>query len=218
MKMPWDDPLKFTALILVLLVMSATGAAAHRSDRPRDLTGIPITSITHGEMAIIDRHRNDIFALARDVRGADAAFETLVRYGQLQYEDCLWGLMPTAISDEESPFNECSHAYLAAAKEVLLKMKDMPGVDRQASEIVSRISYEAAKEGAAFIGCIYSGEGFNTADMVRPHWHDVLFHWPTMLTLIGAFGFLPLLAFAWSKLYGDQPRAGAAADGSSSIS
>jgi hypothetical protein len=210
--------LKFVTIILLFLALGAVEAAAHRTDGPRDMTGIPITAITHGEMAIIDRHRNDIFALAREVRGADASFETLVRYGQLQYEDCLWGLMPTAISDEESPFNECSHAYLAAAKEVLLKMKAMPGVDREASQIVSRISYEAALEGAAFIGCIYSGEGFNTADLVRPQWHDVPFHWPTLLTLLGAVAFLPLLTFAWSKLYGNQPRAGADTDGASSIS
>lgn len=152
-------------------------------------------------MAIIDRHRAEVFALAHAARSADPAFLTLLRYGQLQYEDCLWGLVPLAISDEASPFNECSHAYLAATKEVLLKMQTMPGVDKAAGEIVSRISYEAALEGAAFIGCIYSGEGFNTADLVRPQWHDVPFHWPTLLALGGAFGFLPFTAFVASSLF-----------------
>jgi hypothetical protein len=195
-----DVMLKLASLFIIILALGAADAAAHRTDRPRDLTGIPITSITHGEMAIIDRHRADVFALAQGVRSADPAFQTLLRYGQLQYEDCLWGLMPTAISDEASPFNECSHAYLAATKEVLLKMKAMPAVEKAAGEIVSRISYEAAQEGAAFIGCIYSGEGFNTADLVRPHWHDVPFHWPTLVTLAAAFGFLPATAFATSAL------------------
>ncbi|MGV3548674.1 hypothetical protein [Rhizobium sp.] len=164
------------------------------------MSGLPITSITHGEMKIIDRHRADVFALAQTVRRADQKFLTLMRYGQLQYEYCLWGLMPLAISDEASPFNECSHAYLAATKEVLLKMRDMPGVRKTAGEIISRISYEAALEGAVFIGCVYSGEGFNTADLVRPHWYGAPYHWPTLLTLAGAFGFLPCTALLASRL------------------
>ena len=78
----------------------------------------------------------------------------------------------------------------------------MPELGAEAGEIVSRISYEAALEGALFIGCAYSGEEFNTADLVRPQWHDVPFHWPTLLTLAGAFGFLPSLAFAGSRMFG----------------
>jgi hypothetical protein len=194
--------LRLAVLILLFLASATATALAHRTDGPRNETGIPITAITHGEMAIIDRHVSDIFALSGSVRNADQNFLTLSRYAQLQYADCLWGLVPTSISDEESPFNECSHAYLAAAKEVLLKMRDMPAVAREANEITSRISYEAALEGAAFVGCIYSGEGFNTADRVRPQWHDVPFHPPTLLTLAGVFGFLPLMAFVGSKVLG----------------
>lgn len=191
-------------LILILLGASAMQASAHRTDGPRNETGIPITAITHGEMAIIERHVGDIFAVAGAVRDADPTFLTLLRYARLQYADCLWGLVPTSISDEASPFNECSHAYLAAAKEVLLRMRDMTVVQGQANEIVSRISYEAALEGAAFVGCIYSGEGFNTADIVRPQWHDVPFHPPTLLALVGAFGFLPLMTFIGSRLFRRQ--------------
>ena len=185
---------------MLFLALGVADATAHRSDRARDFSGIPVTAISHGEMAIIDRHRAEVFALAQTARSADPTFLTLLRYGQLQYEDCLWGLVPTAISDETSPFNECSHAYLAATKEVLLKMQTMPAVEKAAGEIVSRISFEAAQEGAAFIGCIYSGEGFNTADLVRPQWHDVPFHWPTLLVLGGAFGFLPFVTFVISAL------------------
>jgi hypothetical protein len=194
--------LRLAALVLLFLGLATAGAFAHRTDGPRNLTGMPITAITHGEMAIIDRHVRDIFKLSGSVRNADKNFLTLARYAQLQYADCLWGLVPSSISDEESPFNECSHAYLAAAKEVLLKMRDKPDVARDANEIASRISYEAALEGAAFVGCIYSGEGFNTADRVRPQWHDVPFHAPTLLALAGAFGFLPLMAFVGSRLFG----------------
>lgn len=194
--------MRLVALILLFLVSATAQALAHQTDRPRDLSGIPIMSITHGEMAIIDRHIGDIFALAAKVRNADGTFLILLRYSRLQYADCLWGLVPTSISDEESPFNECSHAYLAAAKDVLFKMRDMSMVGTEANEIVSRISYEAALEGAAFVGCIYSGEGFNTADRVRPHWHDVPFHLPTLLSLAGAFGFLPFAAFVGTRLFG----------------
>lgn len=194
--------MRLAALILLFLASATASAFAHRTDGPRNLTGIPITAITHGEMAVIDRHVSDIFALSGSVRNADKDFLTLARYAQLQYADCLWGLVPTSISDEESPFNECSHAYLAAAKEVLLKMREMPDVSREANEITSRISYYAALEGAAFVGCIYSGEGFNTADRVRPQWHDVPFHPPTLLSLAGAFGVLPLMALVGSRVFG----------------
>lgn len=198
--------LRLIALIVLLAGLSGTDASAHRADRQRDMSGIPITSISHGEMAIIDRHRADVFALAAKVQGSDPAFLTLVRYGELQFADCLWGLVPTSISDEESPFNECSHAYLAATKEVLFRMRTMPGLEREAGEIVSRISYEAALEGAAFVGCVYSGEGFNTADLVRPHWHDVPFHLPSLLALGAAFGLLPLVAFIASRLSSRKQR------------
>lgn len=192
--------MRLAVLIMLFLASATADALAHRTDRARDLSGIPITAISHGEMAIIDRHVGEIFALADSVRDADQSYLTLSRYAQLQYADCLWGLVPTSISDEESPFNECSHAYLAAAKELLFKMRDMPVVQAEANEITARISYQAALEGAAFIGCIYSGEGFNTADRVRPHWHDVPFHPPTLFALAGALGFLPLVAFVGSRL------------------
>lgn len=198
--------MRLAILILLLLAGATVDASAHRSDGPRDLSGVPVTSISHGEMAIIARHRAEIFVLAGAVRGAEPEFLTLVRYGELQYSNCLWGLVPASISDEESPFNECSHAYLAAAKEVLLRMRAMPAMGPRAGEIASRISYEAALEGAAFIGCVYSGEGFNTADIVRPQWHDVPFHLPTVLSLAGAFGFLPLTAFAASRIFPAKSR------------
>ena len=194
--------MKLACLIPLMLFLSVAQTSAHRAGGPRDASGIPITAISHGEMAIIQRHQSDIFALAEQSRAVDHDFLTIVRYGRLQYADCLWGLVPTSISDEASPFNECSHAYLAAAKEVLLRMRAMPDVASRAGEIASRVSYEAALEGAAFIGCVYSGEGFNTADLVRPQWHDVPLHVPTMLALAGAFGFLPLVAFGTSRLVG----------------
>lgn len=191
--------MRLAALILLVLALTRVDASAHRADRPRDLSGVPITEISHGEMAIVARHRGDIFALAGKVRQPDPTFLTLLRYGELQYADCLWGLVPGSISDEESPFNECSHAYLAAAKEILMRMREMPEVKGEAGEIVSRVSYEATLEGAAFVGCVYSGEGFNTADLVRPHWHDVPFHLPTLLALVAGFGFLPVSVWMASR-------------------
>ena len=52
---------------------------------------------------------------------------------------------------------------------------------------------------------------------MRPQWHDVPFHPPTLLTLAGAFGFLPLMAFVGSRLLGRKeeslPQAAAAPPG-----
>ena len=45
-------------------------------------------------------------------------------YLSLQSFACLWGLVPGSVTDEASPFNECSHAYLAAARALLLHLRD----------------------------------------------------------------------------------------------
>ena len=49
-------------------------------------------------------------------------FRRVLNYAEIQYSYCLWGRMPGSVTDEESPFNECAHAYLAATKAVLLAM------------------------------------------------------------------------------------------------
>ena len=46
--------------------------------------------------------------------GFDMTAWRLEDYLSLQSFACLWGMVPGSITDEDSPFNECAHAYLAA--------------------------------------------------------------------------------------------------------
>jgi hypothetical protein len=169
------------------ILLGAAPVFAHDHTPPSDTSGIAIPNISHGEMAILASYRAEIVALAHQVRQPQPDFTTLLRYTGIQYADCLWGVVPGSISDEASPFNECSHAYLAASKALLLTMRSLPEVGDKAESLISRIDAEVTLTGAAFIGCLYSGEEFNTASLVRPQWLSSLFHPPTLLTLLALF-------------------------------
>jgi len=173
--------------LVAALASGATTALAHGIRPPGDTSGIPIPNISHGEMAVLTDYRSEIVALADSVRQPETDFRTLLRYAGIQHANCLWGLVPGSVTDEASPFNECSHADLAAAKALLLAMRDMPQVRDQAQALTSRVDADAARTGAAFIGCQFSGESFNTAEFVRPHWADAVSHMPTLLSLLGLF-------------------------------
>ena len=64
-------------------------------------------------------------------------------YLNLQSFACFWGLVPGSITDENSPFNECSHAYLAAGRALLLQLNREPGADHKAIDaLISKIEVE----------------------------------------------------------------------------
>ena len=65
-------------------------------------------------MAVIRDNLPAIRALASARLGFDLTTWRLEDYLNLQSFACLWGIVPGSITDEESPFNECAHAYLAA--------------------------------------------------------------------------------------------------------
>lgn len=179
-------------LVVILALLAGASAIAHeRHAAPRDTSGVPIPSLSHGEMAVLENYRGTIFDLADSVRDPDGDFRTLLRYSSLEHSYCFWGLAPGTIADEQSPFNECAHAYLAAIKALLLRMRDMPSVRDRAGVLISEIDAEMALKGAAFIGCQYSGESFNSAEFVTPHWENLPGHPPSLYTL---GGFLLLLA------------------------
>ncbi|MDB5523530.1 MAG: hypothetical protein JWM58_1293 [Rhizobium sp.] len=138
-------------------------------------------------MAILANYRTEILALADKVRQPEPTLRALLRYTSMQHSECLWGLMPGSLTDEESPFNECLHADLAATKAIILRLRKPPQIASEASVLVSRIDYDMALTGAAFIGCQYSGEEFNTAEFVRPHWNALPGHLPSLIALIALF-------------------------------
>ncbi|WP_204320321.1 hypothetical protein, partial [Proteus vulgaris] len=75
---------------------------------------------------------------------------------------CLWGMVPGSVTDEQSPFNACSHAYLAATKAVLVYMRDMPEHRDAVSALVSDLDATLVRNGGSFVMCQYSGDPYNT--------------------------------------------------------
>jgi hypothetical protein len=161
---------------MLLFLCCGQGAMAHSRSAEGSHAGIPVPQISHGEMAVIAGYRQRIIALASVAIDTDEPFRRILNYAQIQYSYCLWGKMPGSVTDEESPFNECAHAYLAATKAVLFSMRDMPRETAAASAIFSEIDAEMVRKGMALITCRFSGEAFNTADIVKPRWREIPMH------------------------------------------
>jgi hypothetical protein len=177
-------------LVVATITLIAGQCLAHGNYKPGNTSGIAIPSLSHGEMAVISDYRSRILDIAGQVNRTDPTFRRLLNYGAIQYSYCLWGVAPGAVSDEESPFNECAHAYLSAAKALLFHMRNMPDVADQADALISEIDADVVRKGAALINCQYSGESFNTAEFVRPHWENLPEHRPTLYLLGAALALL----------------------------
>jgi hypothetical protein len=172
-------------LVGIALLFAAGSASAHGRSAGGSHAGIPIPEISHGEMAVVSDYRGRIMALAARAVDTSEPFRRVLNYAEIQYSYCLWGRMPGSVTDEDSPFNECAHAYLAATKAVLLSMRDMPQEAAAAGDIVSAVDAEMVRRGLSLITCRFSGEAFNTADVVRPRWGEIPFHAASMASLSG---------------------------------
>jgi hypothetical protein len=171
------------ALAAVLAVLVTSPGEAHRvaasGGPPPD--GIAIPSLTHGQMAVIADNLSAIQALAGAQIGSDMTTWRLRDYLSLQSFACFWGLVPGSITDEASPFNECSHAYLAAARALLLHLRATPRADREAIDaLISKIEAEMLVNGASLTLCRFSDEPFNTNEIVFPRWSEAPTHPPTL--------------------------------------
>jgi hypothetical protein len=186
-------------------MLAASPSQAHRiSTRSGPLPeGISIPSLTHGQMAVIADNLNAIRALASARAGFDLTTWRLEDYLNLQSFACLWGLVPGSITDEESPFNECAHAYLAAGRALLLQLPHEPDANHKAIDaLISKIEVEMLADGASMNLCRYSDEPFNTNEVIWPHWGMVPSHPPTLVAL-GA-----LVAALGAAVWGARPRRG----------
>ncbi|WP_028749298.1 hypothetical protein [Rhizobium mesoamericanum] len=172
-------------LTAIALLQFCSVAEAHRRISGGSHTGIAIAEISHGEMIMIAEHHARIIDLAARATDTTEPFRRVLNYAQIQHAYCLWGKMPGSVTDEASPFNECSHAYLAATKALLLSMRSMRGEAAEAETIVSAIDAGMVLRGLALITCEFSGEAFNSANIVRPVWKDIPLHLASMATLTG---------------------------------
>ena len=177
----------FAALVAALCILAGSPSQAHRisshSGPPPE--GVSIPSLTHGQMTVIRDNLPAIKALASARLGFDLTTWRLEDYLYLQSFACLWGIVPRSITDEDSPFNECSHAYLAAGRALLLQLSKEPGADHKSIDApISKIEVEMLADGASMNLCRYSDEPFNTNEIIWPHWGMAPFHAPT----VAAFG------------------------------
>jgi len=177
--------------LLVGLALMAGQAEAHGNRAASyNATGLAIPSMSHGALLVLTDHYGAILSLADQAKESDPVFRKLKNYARIQNYYCLWGFAPRAIADETSPFNECSHAYLSAARMLLLHMRDMPSVRAEAGDMVSTIDAEMIRRGSALIQCEYSAEPFYTGGFITPHWEKLAGHTPS---LIAALSPLPLV-------------------------
>lgn len=171
--------------LLAGLVLFVGQAEAHGSRAASyNATGIAIPSMSHGALLVLDEHYRAILDLADGAKESDPVFRKLRNHTRIQNYYCLWGLAPRAIADEESPFNECSHAYLSAARMLLLHMRDMPSVRAGASDLVSVVDAEMVRRGSALIQCEYSAEPFYTGGFITPHWENLASHRPSLVAAL----------------------------------
>ncbi|TGD42570.1 hypothetical protein EEB11_12485 [Pseudotabrizicola sediminis] len=180
---------------VVLLVALQTGSAnAHVSGSGNvPVAGVPIVEITHGQMPVIARHGSDILALAARQPVTTADFQRVLNYAKIQRAYCLWGLVPGSISDEFSPFNACSHAYLAAMRDLLLRMTAEGGTPA-AVDLARRVDTDMIASSTALEFCNYSATPYDTATVVQPVLTDMVGHPATVASLGGLGGFLILAA------------------------
>lgn len=172
-------------LLLLLAISSPFAAVAHeRSDRP--VVGIAIPSLEHGQMAVYVRHWDAILDLATSHPATRTEeFRRVLNFARIQKAWCLWGFAPRAIADEASPFNECSHAYLAAARMLLHTMRQGSPYDSPAERLGQTVDRELVLAGAPVL-CGFSSAQFDTASHVVPHWADIPSHPPSLVSLAAA--------------------------------
>lgn len=174
-------------VVLALAMIFAPGQSiAHSFSVGGSTAGLPIPSLSHGEMAIIEPYQGAIIDLALSAFDTNEPFRRVLNFAQIQYATCLWGMMPGGVTDEASPFNECSHAYLAATKVVLLDMRTMPRERKRANDLVSRIDKDMVMNSMSLITCQFSTETFNTANVISPQWTAVPSHFPSVIAFTTA--------------------------------
>jgi hypothetical protein len=176
------------AFLVSAFALLASPAEAHRLAAPSGPppAGIPISSLTHGQMAVIARNFSAIWELADAQIESDLTLRRLQDYVSLQSFACLWGLVPGSLTDEASPFNECAHAYLAGGRALLLHLRDMPRADHAAvNALISKIEDEMLQNDASLVLCRFSDEAFNTDQIVWPLWRDILVHPPSLASFAG---------------------------------
>ncbi|CAM5761367.1 hypothetical protein LMIY3S_00115 [Labrys miyagiensis] len=183
-------PIDFCRLCLLglLLLVSPAGADAHGSgtaniDGSR-ARGLEIRAITHSDMEFVSPYYRAIIALAEKQTSTDETLRRLLNYTKVQNTYCLWGLVPGAITDEESSLNLCSHAYLAGSWALLQHLRARPDARAPAAEIIAAIEKDRSAS-PMLILCQSSAETFHTGEFIVPLRPTVAAGWLLSLAVMG---------------------------------
>lgn len=183
--MPFGKRRRLAASLILAGCVAALPAAAHRATAltPEEAAGVEIPGLTHGEMRSVEKYRPEILRLAASQYPTDAVFRRLLNHANIQLAYCAWGFVPNAMSDETSPFNECSHAYLSGYRAVLSRMAEMSGQAQAAQQLADRIDAAIRADPEAEALCQYSIEPFYTGSVVAPTLADIVRYPPAALFL-----------------------------------
>jgi hypothetical protein len=192
-------------IALSLLAACTPVRAHHQPPHEGAIIGVAIPAITHGEMLVVAKYRAQILGLAARQPRTDPTLRRLSDFVGLQRFACFWGLVPGSLSDEISPFNECSHAYLAGARALLSHMVAMPGDQSSARALEAKIDTEIASDPAFSVLCSNSRETFDSGIIIGPDWQLAPVHLATALI----FSVLMIAAARFRRRFsvrsGDRP-------------
>lgn len=171
-------------VVSLAFLAAACPTAAHHMKMQGPIIGVPIPAIGHGEMPVFADYRAAILELAQRQPLTDPTLRRLAGFVSLQYFACFRGLMPGSLSDDASPFNECSHAYLAGTRALLVHLTQMAGDQSRALALQKEIEARLASDPASSSLCSASQQIFDSAVIVSPDWAMMWEHPPTVFTLL----------------------------------
>jgi hypothetical protein len=171
-------------MVVATIIAVVPARAHHARSADGTLIGVAIPAIGHGEMLVVARHRSEILDLAERQARTDPTLRRLMGFVSLQHFACLWSLAPGSLTDEASPFNECSHADLAGTRALLGHMTTMSGDQSAAQALEARIAADIAADPAFAALCSNSSETFDSGVIVGPEWRLAPSHAPTVLTCL----------------------------------
>jgi len=174
--------ISLAVLLSLVAAMCSAPAGAHSSRQPLITSGLPIANLSHDQLRVMDRYKDSIVALAAREISPDVATRTLYNFVNLQFAYCLWGLVPGALANEDSPFNGCSHAYLAGSKALLDQLQRSSSDPAKANQLAARIQSDMQGQETGALICRNGVSTLNTAEIVFPEWSGTAFN--PLLTLL----------------------------------
>ena len=181
-----------TVAVVLGLLSSPVGAHGRLPDPNGPHNGLFVPPVMHPQMPAMAAEAGATRRVAEQLLWDDRDGRRLLQFLEYQSFACLWGRVPGSITDENSPFNRCAHAYLAGVQALLVRLQLVRGDHAAVRRLTQAIADDPM---AAAPLCQFSAEGFWTGTIIGPDWPDLLHH-PEVLTWFGG-----LLLLAGSSVF-----------------